>query len=471
MQSVNTHNKTIGIIDTQAGNVTSLLSCFEKMGYQPIIINSDCVNSTVDIDVLVIPGQGHFGEVMHHLQNSGLDTIIKNHINQERTLIGICVGMQILFDSSEESPNQQGLGLIKGKVTKLNSPKQPMVGWSRLSATETNSTDIDDEVVYFVNSYAVKDSDKAIATTHYGEEFVTAVQDGKVFGFQFHPEKSGEAGRRILQKAIDNSFTPIENCKKNNNNTDHLLPRVIACLDVADGRVVKGTQFVDIKDMGDPVVLAKRYEDQGADEILYLDITATNEQRKNALDTVQKVAKSLSIPLTVGGGLRSLHDVAEFLNAGADKVALNSSAVANPQLINDIAQRYGSQSLVVAIDAFLEDSGQYRVYTHGGKRQTDLDAIEWAKQCADRGAGEILLTAKHRDGTGKGFDNVLMKELSSLPIQIIASGGASNSQHFVDTFIAGSDAGLAAGMFHRNEITINQLKQDLLQHNIEVRIC
>ncbi|MBS9777521.1 MAG: imidazole glycerol phosphate synthase subunit HisF [Gammaproteobacteria bacterium] len=459
--------QAVGIVNTNAGNISSLISCCERMGYAPTMITDP--NDT-EVDILIIPGQGHFGSVMDYLRSTRLDTYITQHIEAGKTVVGICVGMQILFEGSEESPEQRGLSLLSGKASKLNSPKQPMVGW----ATLTSDTSLNGEQVYFVNSYGIKQSDATLATTEYGEQFVAAICDRNrpnIIGFQFHPEKSGDTGKRILQQAFTGNFATSS--APQSKASGLLCPRVIACLDVADGRVVKGTKFVDIKDMGDPVELAKRYEEQGADEILYLDITATNEGRKNALETVTKVASQLSIPLTVGGGLNAIEDVEEFLRAGADKVALNTAAVKNPQLINDIAVRFGSQCVVAAIDAQRESDGkrqgQYVVYTHGGKQSTDLEAISWAQRCAELGAGEILITAKHRDGTGEGFDNELMAELSKLPIQVIASGGAANAQHFVDTYLAGSDAALAAGMFHRGEITIGELKTTLLENDITIR--
>ncbi len=462
---------TIGVLHTNAGNVSSLMSCCRQMGYQPVLLTEPAAD---EVDVLMIPGQGHFGEVMDYLRSRQLDSLIHRHIANHRTVIGICVGMQIFFEGSEEAPGSQGLGLFPGVAGKLNSPKQPMVGW----ATLYSDKDINNAQVYFVNSYAVKPSPAlsavTLAGTHYGEDFVAAVQGHKrpnLIGFQFHPEKSGQTGKRILQKAIEQNFQPIPKKTGGTAPANRLCPRVIACLDVADGRVVKGTRFVDIKDMGDPVALAAKYEQQGADEILYLDITATNEQRKNALHTVQSVAAQLSIPLTVGGGLNATEDVAAFLNAGADKIALNTAAVHNPQLVNDIAGRFGSQCVVVAIDTQLEN-GRYVVYTHGGKKATTLEALTWAKQVADLGAGELLITAKHRDGTGLGFDNELMREMAKLPIQVIASGGAANARHFAQTFAAGSDAALAAGMFHRGEISITELKETLLKQQIKVRkVC
>lgn len=249
-----------------------------------------------------------------------------------------------------------------------------------------------------------------------------------------------------------------------------LIPRVIVCLDVANGRVVKGVNFKGLTDMGDPVELALKYQEQGADEIVFLDIKATLENRANALDTVTRVAQNLSIPFTVGGGLNSYQDVAQFLNAGADKVALNSAAVKTPELISQIAEGFGSQCLVVAIDVNKDEVDDYAVYVSGGHVKTKVNAFDWFQEVEARGAGEILLTAMHRDGTGIGFDNELMSRVSKeRSIQVIASGGAANAQHFVDTYKAGSDAALAAGMFHRGEFSVGDVKQVLSKQNILTR--
>ncbi|NVJ67248.1 MAG: imidazole glycerol phosphate synthase subunit HisF [Gammaproteobacteria bacterium] len=250
-----------------------------------------------------------------------------------------------------------------------------------------------------------------------------------------------------------------------------LKPRVIVCLDVANGRVVKGVNFKGLTDMGDPVELALAYQAQGADEIVFLDIKATLENRKSALNTVTEVAKNLSIPFTVGGGLNSYADVGDFLSAGADKVALNSAAVKTPELIDQIALGFGTQCLVVAVDLNKQLQG-YKLFIDGGHTPVNKPAFDWVKEVEQRGAGEILLTAMHKDGTGSGFDNELMRRVSmDSSVQVIASGGASNTQDFVDTFKAGSDAALAAGMFHRGEFTVKQVKDELTKNNIEVRQC
>ncbi len=252
---------------------------------------------------------------------------------------------------------------------------------------------------------------------------------------------------------------------------DYFAKRIIPCLDVNDGRVVKGVNFVDLKDAGDPVEVAKRYNDEGADEITFLDITASHEKRDTIVHIVQEVAKEIFIPLTVGGGIRKLDDIYNLLNVGCDKVSINSAAIKNPDLINESAKRFGSQCIVVAIDAKkIEDS--WHIFLNGGRVDTGIDAIEWAKEAYDRGAGEILLTSMDADGTKAGFDNRLNAAISDVvSIPIIASGGAGTMEHIKDAFIEGNaDAALAASIFHFREIDIMELKNYLYKHKIPVRL-
>lgn len=250
-----------------------------------------------------------------------------------------------------------------------------------------------------------------------------------------------------------------------------LTKRIIPCLDVKDGRTVKGIKFIELRDAGDPVELAKIYADEGADELVFLDITATVEKRKTLAELVKKVAEQVNIPFTVGGGISSREDVETMLYTGADKVSINSSAVKNPQLIDELAANYGSQCIVVAIDTRFV-SGQHVVHTHGGRQPTYLETFAWAKEVQERGAGEILLTSMDHDGTKKGFANELMAQLSEqLTIPVIASGGAGSMDHFYDVFVHGkADAALAASIFHFKEIPVPQLKQYLAQRQIPVRI-
>ena len=242
-------------------------------------------------------------------------------------------------------------------------------------------------------------------------------------------------------------------------------------MDIKNGRTVKGVNFVDLRDAGDPVELAKIYSDEGADELVFLDISATEERRKTLVDLVRKVASTINIPFTVGGGISSVSDVEVLLQNGADKVSINSSAVKNPQLINDLAQKFGSQCVVVAIDAKQID-GQWVVHLVGGKVPTELNLFDWAKEVEERGAGEILFTSMDNDGTKNGFANEALARLSELVnIPIIASGGAGTIQHFIDAFKDGkADAALAASVFHFKEIEIKALKTELKNNKIEVRI-
>ncbi|MBR7028679.1 MAG: imidazole glycerol phosphate synthase subunit HisF [Bacteroidaceae bacterium] len=250
-----------------------------------------------------------------------------------------------------------------------------------------------------------------------------------------------------------------------------LAKRIIPCLDVKNGETVKGTNFVNLRSAGDPVALGKAYSEQGADELVFLDITATHEGRKTFTSMVSRVAAEISIPFTVGGGIGELADVERMLSAGADKVSVNSAALRNPRLVDQITGRFGSQVCVVAIDAKQEADGQWRCYLAGGRVPTERTLFEWAREVADRGAGEILFTSMDHDGVKQGFANEALARLhAELPIPVIASGGAGSMEHFRDAFIQGqADAALAASVFHFGEIAIPALKQYLAQADIPVR--
>jgi cyclase len=250
-----------------------------------------------------------------------------------------------------------------------------------------------------------------------------------------------------------------------------LTKRIIPCLDVKDGKTVKGVNFENLRDAGDPVELGALYAAQGADELVFLDISATLEKRKTMVELVRRVAQQVNIPFTVGGGISTKEDVSALLNAGADKISINSSAVKNPALIDELAREFGSQCIVVAIDTRLYN-GLSRVHTHGGTKPTDIDTFEWAYEIEQRGAGEILLTSMDHDGTKNGFANEITSKISERSnIPVIASGGAGNMAHFVDSFTLGkADAGLAASIFHFKEIAIPDLKKYLREKGITVRI-
>jgi cyclase len=255
-----------------------------------------------------------------------------------------------------------------------------------------------------------------------------------------------------------------------------LAKRIIPCLDVDNGRVVKGVQFVDIRDAGDPVEIAKRYDEQGADEITFLDITASSDNRETMVHVVEQVAGQVFIPLTVGGGIRKVEDIRRMLNAGADKVAINTAAVFNPEFVKEAAERFGSQCIVVAIDAKqVSAEGEpkrWEIFTHGGRKPTGIDAVEWAKRMVDYGAGEILLTSMDRDGTKIGFDLELTRAISdAVHVPVIASGGVGNLDHLVEGVKEGhAEAVLAASIFHFGEYTIEEAKRRMADAGIEVRL-
>ncbi len=258
-----------------------------------------------------------------------------------------------------------------------------------------------------------------------------------------------------------------------------LAKRIIPCLDVTGGRVVKGVNFVELRDAGDPVEIAARYNEQGADELTFLDITATSDGRDLILHIIEAVASQVFIPLTVGGGVRTVDDVRRLLNAGADKTSFNSAALANPDVINEVSAKYGAQCIVVAIDAkrrsdeaALTQGAGWDVYSHGGRKNTGLDAVAWAMEMTKRGAGEILLTSMDRDGTKSGFDLALTRAVSdAVNVPVIASGGVGTLDHLVDGIkLGGADAVLAASIFHYGEFTVGQAKRYMAQHGIPVRL-
>ena len=255
-----------------------------------------------------------------------------------------------------------------------------------------------------------------------------------------------------------------------------LAKRIIPCLDVDNGRVVKGVQFVDIRDAGDPVEIAKRYDEQGADELTFLDITASSDNRETMVHVVEEVAGQVFIPLTVGGGIRTVEDIRRMLNAGADKVAINTAAVANPEFVKQAAQKFGSQCIVVAIDAKRVsaegETPRWEIFTHGGRKPTGLDAVEWAKKMVNYGAGEILLTSMDRDGTKIGFDLELTRAISdAVSVPVIASGGVGNLRHLAEGVTqGGADAVLAASIFHFGEYTIEEAKRAMADAGVEVRL-
>jgi imidazole glycerol phosphate synthase glutamine amidotransferase subunit len=474
------------IASTGAANLASVVAMCERSGVEPILTRDP--GRVADAEKLLLPGVGAFGAAMDSLGVGGLDKVLAWRIEQRQPTMGICLGMQLFCETSQEAPGVAGIGAVPCKVERFSPGLAlPQLGWNRVKPAPGEGF-IEAGWAYFANSYRIVEAPEgySCAYSSYGERFVAALTAGynvengipSILLCQFHPELSGAWGQRLfmrwmgLKAGTADSRYPAELSEKPG--TASLLHgtalRILPCLDIKGGRVVKGTKFQNLVDSGDPVELAARYEAEGADEIALLDISATIEERRTALESVAAVRKRLSIPISVGGGIRSVEDAERLLNAGADRVSVNSAAVRNPDLVRDLAERFGVQCVIVAIDAARKDGGGWEVFIEAGEKATGIDAVQWAAQCAGRGAGEILLTSIDRDGTGLGYDEELIAavaEASGIPV--IASGGATRTEHFLKGAVAGASALLGAGAFHRGELSIGTLKQSLSAAGMEVR--
>lgn len=463
------------VIPTGVANTASVLAAFRRLNVEARLAESP--EEVLAAEHVFVPGVGAFGQAIEQLSAGGYFLELQKRLTENRSTLLICLGLQLLFSESEESPGVQGLGIIPGSITRFSGVKKvPQLGWNWVNISETQPDALGADSLlppqsgyaYFANSFkadSVPDGWQA-ALTHYGAPFVAALSRGNILACQFHPELSGRWGENVLLNWLSpGTRRTSAPCK-----TQALTSRIIPCLDVHDGRVVKGVKFAELRDSGSPVELAALYEAQGADELVILDISATPEGRGNQLCTVEAVRKKLRIPLTVGGGVRSVADALALLQAGADKVAINTAAVENPELVAEISRKFGAQCTVVAIDAAMNSTQSWEVVTRSGKNRTGIDVIEWAKEVAKRGAGEILLTSFDRDGTKEGYDTTLLKAVSNaVTIPIIASGGASNPKHLTDALLAGADAVLAASIFHFGEYTVQGLKAALTRDGVTVR--
>ncbi len=498
----------IALIDYRAGNLTSVRKALAAAGAE--VFTPDAPSQIAGADGLIVPGVGHF-EATAVLDAPWRDAILA-HARAGKPLLGICLGLQFLFEGSTEAPRLPGLGLLPGVCGKLGPEwdpsvqlsddgwsecKVPHVGWNAVNPTRPSrilAGVAPGAQTYFTHSYAAPVGAGTAATTTTGPNtFASVVERGAIFGLQFHPEKSGDAGLAMLRNfclriqgapavspdlASDlPSDDPGPALKSVAGTAHYASKRIIACLDVRDGQVVKGVKFEGLRSAGDPAELAARYNVEGIDEVVILDVTATLETRRALADTIREVARNLFIPLAVGGGIRTEDDAAAVVDAGADKVSLNSAALKDPDLIARLAVRYGSQAVVVAIDAKRGPTAAgpdgFAVYARSGTSAAGRDAVEWAREAAERGAGEILLTSMDRDGTRSGFDCELTAAVSrAVSIPVIASGGAGSFDHFVDVFTRGrADAALAASIFHFSEHGVADLKQHLASAGIPMRIA
>jgi imidazole glycerol-phosphate synthase subunit HisF len=493
----------IALIDYRAGNLTSVRKALAASGAE--VFTPEAPGDVAGADGLIVPGVGHFEATA--VLDASWHQAFHAHVRAGKPLLGICLGLQFLFEGSTEAPGLPGLGLLPGRCARLGpdwdaavqlSPegwadfKVPHVGWNAVDATRPSTILAGVPAgaqAYFTHSFAAPVGDGTAATTTTGPNvFASVVERDAIFGLQFHPEKSGDVGLTMLRNfcnRVSGRSGSSQPCavvvadsaadERSGSGLHQASKRIIACLDVRDGQVVKGVKFEGLRSAGDPAELAARYNVEGIDEVVILDVTATLETRRALADTIRQVARNLFIPLAVGGGIRTEADAAAVVDAGADKVSLNSAALKDPDLIARLAVRYGSQAVVVAIDAkrgaTSAGADGFAVYARSGTSAAGRDAVEWAREAADRGAGEILLTSMDRDGTRSGFDCELTAAVSrAVSIPVIASGGAGTLDHFAEVFTRGrADAALAASIFHFSEHGVSDLKTYLAERGIPMR--
>jgi imidazole glycerol-phosphate synthase subunit HisF len=477
----------ISIIDCGIGNLRSICNAIEKLKQENKIKETYLLTNDKDTiensNMIILPGVGEFGTMMNELRKSKLDKVIINSVKKGTKILGICLGMQMMFSFSEESPGVKGLNLFNGIIRKFasNRIKVPQMGWNNIYSENLTN------YVYFANSYCLKEKEddyEIVFYSNYDTNFISGIRKDNITAYQFHPEKSGELGLSLLKDWINNTndslkfdiFNNEEDIVRNiteikdSNFNNQLTKRIIPCLDVCLGNVVKGKSFQDLKVIGDAVELAKKYYKEGADELVFLDITASDEKRKTVFDLVKNVAKEIFIPFTVGGGISRIEDIRDVLLSGADKVSLNTSAVIYPSLVLEASKRYGNQCVVVAIDAKRNEKS-WTVMIKGGKEETNLDAIMWAKEAERLGAGELLITSIDKDGQCNGYDLDLLSSISKVVnIPVIASGGFGKLKDAKIMFNeTNSDACLAASIFHYERFNIREVKDYLKLNKIKVR--
>jgi glutamine amidotransferase/cyclase len=522
----------ITLLDYGAGNVRSVINAIESLGETVKIVSVP--EDILAADKLVFPGVGAFGNMIHILHEKNFVEPLKAYIKSNRPFLGICLGLQALFERSEEAPNLKGLGLLAGSVKRFDTDLSvPHIGWNGLNYKQPSRifTGLNgEEKFYFVHSFHIDVEDPAVilTTTDYGYEFVSSIQKGNVIASQFHPEKSGRAGLLVLKKFLEMASDATQPIRTTANTT--LAKRIIACLDVrtndrGDLVVTKGDQYDvrengDVRNLGRPVELARRYYHEGADEITFLNITGFRDfplEDMPMLEVLKQTSQNVFVPLTIGGGIRDYKDkngreysalevAAEYFRSGADKVSIGSDAVLIAEAylkdgratghssIEEISRVYGNQAVVISIDprriyvnspeevrqpviatAIPGPDGEkycwYQCTIKGGREGRDLDAITLAQVCEKLGAGEILLNCIDRDGTNMGFDIELINAVATaVSIPVIASSGAGKVEHFREVFTATTaESALAAGIFHRREVPIEDVKNHLAENKVEIR--
>ena len=468
----------VAVIDSGVANLASVRSALTTLGATHFVTTDPSEVSAASH--VVLPGVGHFGSGMANLRRRRLDEAVRRVHEGGMPLLAVCLGMQMLADGSDESPDLAGLGLIRGRLERLPATvRVPHLGWNGVEAED--GSDLPSGDAAFANSFCLTEKPlgwDAAWTTH-GVRFVSALSRGRTLACQFHPELSGVFGLELMQRWLVGATR--ERAGEREGGEDLVGPpcrrvsagevarRIVPCLDVKDGRVVKGVRFQNLRDSGDPASQAGEYEAQGADEIVVLDVVASQENRAIHLDTIRAVRARLHIPLTVGGGIRSVADARALLQAGADKVSVNTAAVKDPALVQRLAEEFGTQCVVIAIDARRTERS-WEALVYGGRDPSGRDAIEWAREATRLGAGEILLTSWDRDGTRDGCDLKLLASIhGSVPVPVIASGGIGRRRHVADAFRAGADAVLAASVFHDGDLTVADIKDFLADEGVVVR--
>jgi glutamine amidotransferase/cyclase len=527
----------IALLDYGAGNVRSLRNAIAHLGFDLTDVRRP--EDILSAERLVFPGVGAFGAAMERLHQLNYAEPLREYLAAGRPFLGICIGLQSLFEGSEESPGVAGLGLIPGVVRRFpaGALSVPHMGWNGLRQTRGTALleGMEGEKFYFVHSYCARpdagNADWVIAETDYGLPFASAVQRGDVMALQFHPEKSGPAGLEVLRRFLAGETAPLPASDMRAAEPEtRLAKRVIACLDVrsndrGDLVVTKGDQYDvreagEVRNLGKPVDLARRYYEEGADEVTFLNITAFRDfplADQPMLEVLRRTSEQVFVPLTIGGGIRAFTDAdgrsysaldvaGEYFRSGADKVSIGSDAVHTVEQVRErgggdgssaieqIARLYGNQAVVISVDprrVYVASPGDtertvveteipgpngerwcwFQCTVKGGREGRDVDAVELARVCESLGAGEILLNSIDRDGTGAGFDLELIAAVrAAVHIPVIASSGAGSPEHFSEVFRAtGVEAALAAGIFHRREVPVESVKQRLIEDGIEVR--
>ncbi len=479
----------VAIIDSGVANLAAVESALTALDVDYAITGDPA--AVLAASHVVLPGVGRFSAGLETLRRDGLDEAVCQVHERGTPLLAVCLGMQMLGDGSDESPDTPGLAIVSGRFRRLpDSVRVPHLGWNQVNADEGSG--LPSGTAAFANSFCLPESPNgwtAAWTTH-GTRFVSMLAQGRTLACQFHPELSGPFGMGLIRDWLSGEVpagAAEPEVGQPGDRTDEggpehptergtasevwqqVAPRIVPCLDVKDGRVVKGIRFQNLRDAGDPADQAGEYERQGADEIVILDIGASHEARETQRETVRAVRRRIHIPLTVGGGVRTVDDARGLLAAGADKVSVNTAAVRDPSLLERLSQAFGTQCVVLAIDARrLGDSWDTLVV--GGREPTGIDVIEWGRKGTRLGAGEILLTSWDRDGTRAGCDVELLEAMrEAVDVPVIASGGIGTPDDVASAFRAGANAVLAASVFHDGDLTVGQIKTYVSDQGLAVR--